>query len=131
MKIAKISVYQTDVPITPKSISHDRVVSSFDETLVCIETDTGIEGWGESVPWGSNFVAAFAKGVRAGLDELAPQLLGQDPRMLSKINQLMDHAMVGQGYIKTPLDMACWDVFGQATNMPLYMLLGGMLTPAP
>ncbi len=131
MKIVRISVHQVDVPIKPKTISHDRVVSVFDETLVRIETDTGIEGWGESVPWGANFVAAFARGVRAGIEELAPHLLGQDPRMVGKINELMDHEMVGQAYIKTPLDMACWDILGRAMNTPLYMLLGGMLTREP
>ena len=131
MKIVRISVHQADVPITPKTISHDRVVSEFDETLVRIETDTGIEGWGESVPWGANFVAAFAGGVRAGLEELAPHLLGQDPRMVGKINQLMDYEMVGQAYIKSPLDMACWDILGRSMNTPLYMLLGGMLTQEP
>ena len=52
MKITRISVFQVDVPIKPATISHDRVMTVFDETLVCIETDAGIEGWGDSVPWG-------------------------------------------------------------------------------
>ena len=72
MNITRISVYQVDVPIKPATISHSRVMSVFDETIVRIETDVGIDGWGDSVPWGSNFVAAFARGVRAGVDELAP-----------------------------------------------------------
>ena len=90
MKITKISVYQIDVPIKPATISHDRVMSVFDETIVRIETDAGIDGWGDSVPWGSNFVAAFARGVRAGLDELAPQLVGRDPRMVVAIGEMLD-----------------------------------------
>ena len=50
MKITKISVYQIDVPIKPATISqpaiisHDRVMSVFDETIVRIETDAGIDG---------------------------------------------------------------------------------------
>ena len=131
MKITRISVYQVDVPIKPATISHDRVMSVFDETLVRIETDSGIEGWGDSVPWGSNFVAAFARGVRAGLDELAPQLIGRDPRMVSAINELMDFEMTGQPYVKSALDVACWDILGRSLNTPLYMLLGGMVTPRP
>lgn len=131
MKITRVSVYQIDVPIKPTTISHDRVMSQFDETLVRIETDTGIEGWGDSVPWGSNFVAAFARGVRAGLDELAPRLIGRDPRMVGAINELMDYEMTGQPYVKTALDVACWDILGRSLNAPLYMLLGGMITPAP
>lgn len=131
MKIKRISVYQLDLPIKPSKISNDRVMSYFDETIVSIETDTGLIGWGESVPWGANFVEAFAKGVRAGVDELAPQLIGQDPRMIGKINQFMDTAMVGQGYVKSAVDMACWDILARSLNTPLYMLFGGMLTTDP
>jgi len=69
MKIVSIKVHQLDVPIKPSTISNDRTMSVFDETIVAIETDTGLVGWGESVPWGSNFVAAFARGIRAGIDD--------------------------------------------------------------
>ena len=46
MKITKLSAYQIDVPIKPATISHGRVMSVFDETVVRIETDAGIDGWG-------------------------------------------------------------------------------------
>ena len=131
MNITRISVDQVDVPIKPATISHSRVMSVFDETIVPIETDVGIDGWGDSVPWGSNFVAAFARGVRAGVDELAPQLIGRDPRMVAVIGELMDTAMTGQPYVKTALDIACWDVLARSLDAPLYMLLGGMVTPRP
>ena len=131
MKITRISVHQVDVPIKPATISHNRVMSVFDETIVRIETDAGIDGWGDSVPWGSNFVAAFARGVRAGLDELGPLLIGRDPRMVAAIGELMDSAMTGQPYVKTALDVACWDILGRSLDTPLYMLLGGMVTPRP
>lgn len=131
MKIVRIKVYQLNIPIKASTISNDRIMSVFDETIVAIETDTGLVGWGESVPWGSNFVAAFARGVRAGIDELAPQLIGLDPRMIAAINEAMDFAMKGQGYVKSALDMACWDILGRSLDTPLYMLFGGMVTPAP
>ena len=131
MRIIRISVYQVDVPIKPATISHNRVMSAFDVTYVRIETDAGIEGWGDSVPWGSNFVAAFSRGVRAGVDELAPQLIGRDPRMVGAIGDFMDGAMTGQPYVKTALDVACWDILARSLNTPLYMLLGGMITPEP
>jgi len=129
MKISRISLYQMDVPIEPFKISGDRVMEVFDETIVRIETEENLEGWGDSVPWGSNFVAAFAKGARAGIDELAPCLIGQDPRNIGAINELMDREMSGQPFVKTALDVACWDLLGHALGVPLYMLLGGMQTP--
>ena len=131
MKITRISIHQVDVPIKPATISHDRVMSLFDITMVRIETDAGIEGWGDSVPWGSNFVAAFPEGVRAGLKELAPKLIGLDPRDVAAVNELMDFEMTGQPSVKTALDVACWDVLARSLNAPLYLLLGGMVTPRP
>jgi len=118
-----------DVPIEPFEISHGRIMDVFDESIVRIETDEGIEGWGDSVPWGANFVAAFAKGVRAGIEELAPHLIGRDPRMVGQINEIMDYEMTGQPSVKSAIDVACWDILGRATGQPLYMLLGGKLTP--
>ena len=131
MKITRVSAYQVDVPIKPATISHDRVMSVFDITYVRVESDAGIEGWGDSVPWGANFIAAYARGVRSGLDELAPHLIGRDPRMVGAINDVMDFEMAGHAYVKTALDVACWDILGRSLGAPLYMLLGGMVTSAP
>jgi len=33
--------------------------------------------------------------------------------------------MRGHIYVKSPLDIACWDIMGQATGLPLCTLLGG------
>ncbi|MFQ6039107.1 MAG: mandelate racemase/muconate lactonizing enzyme family protein, partial [Candidatus Aminicenantales bacterium] len=54
-----------------------------------------------------------------------PRLIGQDPSDLSTINQIMDHALGGHAYIKSPLDIACWDILGQALDVPVATLLGG------
>ena len=76
-------------------------------------------------------MAAFAKGVRAGLEELEPQLIGRDPRDVAAIDELMDFEMTGQLSVKTALDVACWDILARSLNAPLYRLLGGMVTPRP
>lgn len=131
MRIERISVYQVDIPMQPFRISNERILDKLDETIVKIETDTGLVGWGDSVPWGANFVAAFPAGARAGMEELAPQLIGQDPRMVGAINEHMDQVMTGQPYVKVALDMACWDILSRSLGQPLYMLLGGMQNPSP
>lgn len=38
-----------------------------DSTMVRIDTDEGVSGWGEACPWGSTYLPAFPKGVRAGI----------------------------------------------------------------
>ncbi|WP_414908313.1 hypothetical protein [Pseudomonas sp. IT-P253] len=47
---------------------------------MCIRTDTGLVGWGESTPFGPNYIAAHALGGRAGIAEMADMLIGRDPR---------------------------------------------------
>ena len=127
MKIQKIDVFQVDLPYSGGSyrLSGGREYSSFDSTIVRITTECGIEGWGESTPFGATYIAAHALGVRAGISEIAPNLIGHDPRHLDRINEKMDQSLVDHNHAKTALDVACWDIFGKSVNMPVCDLLGG------
>ena len=129
MKIARVDVYQVDLPYSNGvyQLSGGRTYESFDATIVKISTDTGITGWGESTPFGATYVGAHAKGVRAGLEELAPAVLGLNPAHLDRINDTMDEVLVAHPAAKTPIDVACWDIFGKAANMPVCDLLGGRI----
>jgi L-alanine-DL-glutamate epimerase-like enolase superfamily enzyme len=51
--------------------------------------------------------------------------LGEDPTELDRLNRLMDRALKGHPYVKSAIDMACWDILGQAAGMPVCQLLGG------
>lgn len=127
MKISTIEVFQVDLPYSGGvyHLSAGRTYTSFDATIVKLTTDDGYVGWGESTPFGSTYVAAHGRGVRAGLAELAPVVLGQDPRRVDRLNDLMDEALVGHNHAKTPVDVACWDIFGQSVGLPVAELLGG------
>ncbi|CAN7345124.1 mandelate racemase/muconate lactonizing enzyme family protein [Mesorhizobium sp. LjNodule214] len=127
LKIQKIDVFQVNLPYSGGVylLSGGREYPSFDATIVRVTTNTGIEGWGESTPWGSTYVAAHALGVRSGIAEIAPSLIGLDPRRVDRINEAMDFALVGHEHAKTALDIACWDIFGKSVEMPVCELLGG------
>ena len=127
MRITGIDVYRVDLPLKegPYNWSGGKSVSVFDSTIVRVETDAGIVGHGESCPLGPVYLPSYAGGVRAGLAELAPHLLGADPTHLGNINQLMDARLKGHPYVKSALDVACWDIFGQAAGVPVCTLLGG------
>ena len=126
MKITKITVWQMDLPLTkPYSYSGGRLlVEKLDSTFIKIETDGGIIGWGEGCPWGHNYLPAHGDGIRAAANLLAPALLGQDPRALREINRIMDLTLPGHLYAKSPIDMACWDILGHFSGMPLWQLMG-------
>jgi len=127
MQIRRIFAHQVDLPLYEGSYkwSGGKSVTVFDSTLVGVETDTGLVGYGEVCPLGPFYLPAYAGGVRAGLRELAPHLIGQDPCELGKLNRRMDAALKGHPYVKSGIDIACWDILGQATGQPVCTLLGG------
>ena len=51
MRITRLSVYQVDLPVPgePYYLSGGREYRTFDSTLVALETDTGLTGWGEAL----------------------------------------------------------------------------------
>jgi L-alanine-DL-glutamate epimerase-like enolase superfamily enzyme len=127
MIIKRISAYQVDLPLHEGRYawSGGKSVSVFDSTIVQVETDTGLAGHGEVCPLGPFYLPAYAAGVRSGLAELAPHLIGLDPRQLAVLNERMDRALKGHPYVKSGIDIACWDILGQAAGEPVCVLLGG------
>ncbi len=127
MKIARISVYQVDVPLAGGGyrFAKGRLVSVADTTVVRVDTDDGLTGWGETTPLGPTYLPSFGRGVRAGTAHLAPHLLGLDPTLLGPLNAVMDAELQGHNYAKSALDVACWDIAGRALGVPVHRLLGG------
>ena len=127
MKIKRITAYQVDLPLHEGSYkwSGGKSVDVFDSTIVSIETDDGYIGYGECCPLGPFYLPAYAEGVRAGIKELGPHLLGLNPTETGKLNQIMDQYLKGHAYVKSPIDIACWDIKGQLTGLPVCEMLGG------
>jgi len=127
MKITAIKAYQVDLPLREGRYnwSGGNFMEVFDSTVVAIETDAGVTGYAECCPLGSAYLPSYAKGVRAGIAEIAPKLIGMDPTDLGPLNRQMDAVLRGHLYVKAPIDIACWDILGKVANLPVYKLLGG------
>ena len=127
MRITEICVYQVDLPLREGrySWSEGKSVDVFDSTIVEIKTDAEITGYGEVCPLGPVYLPAYARGVRTGIGEVAPALVGDDPRHLLVINDKMDRLLKGHPYVKSAIDLACWDILGKATGLPACELMGG------
>jgi len=127
MKITAIKIYQVDLPLREGRYnwSGGNFMEVFDSTVVAVETDAGITGYAECCPLGSAYLPSYAKGVRAGLGEIGPKLIGHDPTDLWPLNHHMDAVLRGHPYVKAPIDIACWDILGKVAGLPVYKLLGG------
>lgn len=86
-------------------------------TLLRIDTNQGISGYGEVRDGSSRTFAAMLKG----------RLLGENPcdvdRLFRRIKQFGGHARQGGGV--SGIEVALWDLAGKAYGVPVYQLLGG------
>ena len=127
MKIGRIFAHRVELPLVEGSYkwSGGKSVTVFDSTLVGVETECGVVGYGEVCPLGPFYLPAYAEGVRTGLKEVGQHLIGENPLEIAKLNHRMDAALKGHNYVKAGIDIACWDILGKVTGMPICMLMGG------
>ena len=125
--IKRISVYAVRVPIKEGTytMSFGRALDDFDTTIVRVDTKDGLTGWGEVTPLGATYLPSYAEGARTGIKELAPHLIGADATGLENLNRRMDIALKGHPYVKSAIDIACWDILGKKAGLPIVQLLGG------
>lgn len=128
MKITKILMYNVELPFSSGAYKFSSgSLLKTDATILEIQTDEGLIGWGEATPANNTYVSAFEQGIKAGIRVLAPNLIGKDPRHVAAIYQLMDDHLTGHDYAKSSIDMACWDLLAKSCSLPLYVLFGGRL----
>ncbi len=129
MKITRIRIYKTDLPYVGGTYTWGagNPITTAKASVVVIDTDAGLQGCGEFTPCGENYMVAHSEGVEAFARLAAPHLLDQDPRQVARMEQLMDNIVQGHGYAKAPFDAAFWDILGQASSQPVWMLMGGKL----
>jgi L-alanine-DL-glutamate epimerase-like enolase superfamily enzyme len=126
MRIVRVAAYRQlqpfrDGPYTCRGRSEDGT----DSTIVLLESDDGLVGAGEMAPLGAFYAPGFAAATRAGVAELAPLLVGADPRHPRRVRRALDRAMLAQPAVKSALDMALHDLAAQAAGVPLCAYLGG------
>ncbi|MDA8782688.1 mandelate racemase/muconate lactonizing enzyme family protein [Porticoccaceae bacterium] len=129
MKIKKITLYQHDLPVKngPYSMANADVYS-LDTTLIKLESDCGLVGWGETCPVGPTYAQSHAAGARAALVEIAPGLIGQNPMQPLLLHRHMDSLLNGHSYAKAAVDIAAYDLLGKKTGLRVADLLGGATT---
>jgi len=126
VKITAISVHAVELPLKEGSYSWNvQSFPSFDSTVVVIDTDEGVQGYGEICPLGPAYNPAYPDGARAGIKALAPALIGLDPTNVGVVATRMRSALKGHPYVKSGIDIACWDLAGKVMGVPVVTLLGG------
>jgi cis-L-3-hydroxyproline dehydratase len=109
VRITRITAYCQNQPFRDGAYtcSGGRSALGFDSTIVRIDTDAGLAGWGEMAPLGAFYDPSFAAGARAALAALAPALIGADPLQTVTLNRCMAHVLKGH---PTPSPRSTWRV---------------------
>ncbi len=125
MKITNITLWSVDLTSHETYyMAEGKTCATVETHVLCLETDTGLKGWGEVCPI-PHYLPAFAKGVPSAAAEMAPEILGISPFGVDAPMRKLDGFLIGHDHAKSIVDMALWDLFGKAVGQPLYALLGG------
>src|SRR6202049_1307577 len=144
MKIRSVDAYWVHIPI-PSERQHTSDfgrTTSFDATLVRIDTECGLIGWGEAKSQVGSMAANQALTAMIN-EELAPLLVGEDPRDITRLWETLysgsrAHYALLEGRVFPVLgrrgitvsaisrvDCALWDILGKSLGVPVWRLLGG------
>jgi L-alanine-DL-glutamate epimerase-like enolase superfamily enzyme len=119
MKITQLHAVTVRIPQKPPIAPYQsryRATSAKEALIIRLETDTGLVGWGETpVDWINKSFEGTPE------DLLRREAFGRDPFDLER---WYAETTLG-GYLASGVEMAMWDLVGQATRQPLYKLLGG------
>lgn len=125
MKITDIKLGKISVPLRVPFKTALRSVSSVEDIIVEIHTDTGNVGYGEAPPTGAITGETTGSIIGAFKDHIIKTMIGRDIDDLEGNMKALNSCIVKNSSAKAACDMALWDLYGQLYNIPVYKLLGG------
>ncbi|WP_164472882.1 mandelate racemase/muconate lactonizing enzyme family protein [Cohnella candidum] len=129
MKIADIQAIPVSVPLLKPFKAAYGVRATADFVIVKVITEDGMTGLGEAAT-----IPIYDEGSQAGVvfsigKYFKPLLVGQDPRNIGLIHDIMSRTVKGERYAKSAIDYALYDLTAKSYGVPVYQLLGGNNRP--
>lgn len=130
MKIARVWATPLNLPVTVQASSGTKS-TSLSVCLVQIETDTGLIGTGMTAITEEEVIGSIVN------DIAAHHLVGLDPLRHEQIWERLYWLLTPRGqsgyasHAIAAIDLALWDIKGQALNEPCWRLLGGARAEVP
>ncbi|MDH6152589.1 MULTISPECIES: muconate/chloromuconate family cycloisomerase [Paraburkholderia] len=127
MKIAAVETFEIRIPYRRNHTLSSGPLYGAHSVIVRLQTDEGLVGAGEaSIPGGPVWSEESVSSARAVIEEyLAPAILGRDPLQCSDVAAVMSKTVRGNPFARAAIEMACFDVAGQALGVPVAQLVGG------
>ena len=124
MKITALEAIPFAIPYRKPLHFASGEVHSADHVLVRVHTDEGITGTAEAPPRPYTYGETQRSIVAVVEDVFAPQVVGMSPIAREAIHAKLNRT-VANPTAKAAVDMAVWDVIGQALGVSVTDLLGG------
>lgn len=125
MKITEVRLGTISVPLRVPFKTALRSVSSVEDIIVEIHTDTGHVGYGEAPPTGAITGDTTGAIVGALRDHIIKTIVGREVDDFETLLQAVNKCIVKNTSAKAAVDMALYDLYGQLYQIPVYKLLGG------
>lgn len=125
MKITEIRLGKISVPLRVPFKTALRTVTSVEDVIVEVHTDTGAIGYGEAPPTGVITGDTTGAIIGAIQDHIGKSILGRDVDDFEDVIQTVQKCIVKNTSAKAAVDMALWDLYGQLYRIPVYKLMGG------
>lgn len=128
MHITDIKIHIVKSPLDEPFAFSQGWVHTRSATLVEVNTNTGLTGWGEAFVQGLEAPEIAAAAITHAF---APLLQGENPLDTERLwfdmyNRSRDFGRKGAVMAAiSGIDIALWDIAGQFYNVPIYQLLGG------
>lgn len=125
MKITEVRLGTISVPLRVPFKTALRSVSSVEDIIVEIHTDTGHVGYGEAPPTGAITGDTTGAIIGALKDHIIKTIVGRDVDEFEDLLQAMNKCIIKNASAKAAVDMALYDLYGQLYKVPVYKMLGG------
>lgn len=125
MRITDIRIGRISVPLRTPFKTALRTVTSVEDVVVEIYTNTGNVGYGEAPPTG--VITGDTTGAIIGAieDHIKKTLIGMEIDNFEELMLKLDSCVIKNSSAKAAIDIALYDLYGQLYKAPLYKLLGG------
>lgn len=125
MKITEVRLGILSVPLRVPFKTALRSVSSVEDVIVEIHTDSGQIGYGEAPPTGAITGDTTGAIIGALRDHIIKTIVGKDVDDFENLIQAVNKCIVKNTSAKAAVDMALYDLYGQLYQIPVYKLFGG------
>lgn len=124
MKLTDITIKTVSIPLNTTFRTALRTVTSMENVLVEVHTDSGLTGFGSAAP-ATVITGETVASIIGGVEHLRDQLQGMDITAYEALFTKLNNSIIGCMSAKAAVDIAIHDLIAKSLNIPLYRFLGG------